>query len=283
MNDNYKKMKFPDCDGQKFYRLKLSCDNKILHNEIKTKDYVSILQRIKDYHDDDTPIYGAYEKPNNTFAGANHFRHAVAVTNVTDATKYGKIKCINSWGNTDPYPNINPAIFYYFAEIEIVQVVEVKVGGNVSNSTASHQIVDGKTYCICDQSGVLAVTATSRKADKNVPMEPKYIDKSGFTKKQKFTFEAVPHEVDIYYIKNNYSGHYLDIPHSSHVDGEYVIQWPLHGGPNQQWELIPRGNGCYQIENVNSGKYLKFKDGKLKQYSSGGSVFWIKAPEQQYH
>jgi hypothetical protein len=49
----------------------------------------------------------------------------------------------------------------------------------------------------------------------------------------------------------------LDVEGGATGNAAHVIQWPLHGGSNQQWRVLPANNARFQlIQNVNSGKCL---------------------------
>jgi hypothetical protein len=73
---------------------------------------------------------------------------------------------------------------------------------------------------------------------------------------------------------------WLDVPGSSVADGVQVQMYEqFHGGPNQQWELIPGpidgpDSQAYQIRNVNSGLMLDVQN---------GHVWWNDIIVQQYH
>ncbi|HVE38812.1 MAG TPA: RICIN domain-containing protein, partial [Planctomycetota bacterium] len=42
----------------------------------------------------------------------------------------------------------------------------------------------------------------------------------------------------------------------SQAAGGAVVQWTLHRGANQQWKILPVGDGSYYLLNVNSGQAL---------------------------
>ncbi|KAF8602820.1 ricin B-like lectin [Ceratobasidium sp. AG-I] len=67
----------------------------------------------------------------------------------------------------------------------------------------------------------------------------------------------------------------MTIPHGTYVltnvkalvaldlsegDGQSIIAFSPHGGPNQQWEFQDAGNGLYHLRNVGLNKYLTFPD-----------------------
>lgn len=62
---------------------------------------------------------------------------------------------------------------------------------------------------------------------------------------------------DTYYkIINKQSGKALDVLDGSKLDGADVIQWEYWGGDNQQWKLLPAGDGYYYIINKKSAKLV---------------------------
>ncbi|KAG8704101.1 hypothetical protein FRC08_002445 [Ceratobasidium sp. 394] len=60
-----------------------------------------------------------------------------------------------------------------------------------------------------------------------------------------------------YTLTNVKSGVAMDL---SEGDKQSIIAFTPHGGPNQQWEFQPCGNGNYHIRNVGLNKYLTFPD-----------------------
>jgi uncharacterized repeat protein (TIGR03803 family) len=52
------------------------------------------------------------------------------------------------------------------------------------------------------------------------------------------------------------SGKCLDVSGASTAAAASVIQWPCHGGPNQQWRLEPAGGGAFRIIARHSGQAL---------------------------
>ncbi|WP_369231004.1 RICIN domain-containing protein [Streptomyces sp. R21] len=79
-----------------------------------------------------------------------------------------------------------------------------------------------------------------------------------------------------YTIKNVNSGQLMDVNAGSTADGASVIQWPSHGGANQQWNIVPVSGQLYRIVNRNSGKALDINASShrrgtaLQQYTYGG-------------
>ncbi|KAG9086001.1 hypothetical protein FS749_003979 [Ceratobasidium sp. UAMH 11750] len=60
-----------------------------------------------------------------------------------------------------------------------------------------------------------------------------------------------------YKLTNVKSGVGMDL---SEGDGQSVIAFSPHGGPNQQWEFEKTESGNYTIKNFGLGKYLTFPD-----------------------
>ena len=59
------------------------------------------------------------------------------------------------------------------------------------------------------------------------------------------------------YIRAQHSGKYLDVSGNSQDDRAQLIQWPLHGGKNQQFKLVSAADPDYvHIQARHSGKYL---------------------------
>ena len=54
---------------------------------------------------------------------------------------------------------------------------------------------------------------------------------------------------------SRHSGMCLDVSGASTEDGATIIQWPCHGGANQQWRLEAVGEG-YRFVARHSGKCL---------------------------
>jgi hypothetical protein len=53
-----------------------------------------------------------------------------------------------------------------------------------------------------------------------------------------------------------HSGQCLDVTGGSVANGTPVIQWPCHGGANQEWVLVPTGTGHYFATVQHSGQCL---------------------------
>lgn len=68
---------------------------------------------------------------------------------------------------------------------------------------------------------------------------------------------------NVYYIRNKWSGLYLDVERASHADGARVLQHHLTDGDNQKWTIERLSNGNYIIRPVHSptmalmGTYLE--------------------------
>jgi hypothetical protein len=54
----------------------------------------------------------------------------------------------------------------------------------------------------------------------------------------------------------NHSNQCLDVSGGSTADGAAVIQWPCHGGANQDWLLVPTGYGAFFVVARHSGQCL---------------------------
>ncbi len=57
----------------------------------------------------------------------------------------------------------------------------------------------------------------------------------------------------IYYIKNKFSGKYLDVANGSNADGTNIQQWSYNGYDSQKFKLVSDGNGYYSILTGASG------------------------------
>lgn len=57
----------------------------------------------------------------------------------------------------------------------------------------------------------------------------------------------------------------LDIAEEKTEKGSKVVQWNKTGGSNQQWRLIPAGNGIFKIESIHApGMFLAIKDNNVE-------------------
>jgi hypothetical protein len=81
-----------------------------------------------------------------------------------------------------------------------------------------------------------------------------------------------------YKLVNRESGKLLEVYGQSTSNGGLVDQWADNGGSNQQWQLIPVGNGSYKLVNRNSGKVLDVNGGstmqgaQLQQWADNGGT-----------
>jgi hypothetical protein len=64
-----------------------------------------------------------------------------------------------------------------------------------------------------------------------------------------------------YTITSKLSGKVLDVQGGVTDDGAAIIQWPSHGGANQQWKIEPVGRGYVRIVSRLSGKVLDVAGG----------------------
>jgi hypothetical protein len=79
-------------------------------------------------------------------------------------------------------------------------------------------------------------------------------------------------------LKNAGSSMVLDASGASTAAGGKVIQWPAHGGTNQQWRLTKLADNVFTLVNVNSGLCLDVPDGstasgvQLQQWTCTGAA-----------
>ena len=66
----------------------------------------------------------------------------------------------------------------------------------------------------------------------------------GYTNKSLYASENVE---GIYYIKNKFSGLYLDIENGSAQDGANIRQWSYNGSDAQKFKFVSTGDGYYYI------------------------------------
>ncbi len=59
-----------------------------------------------------------------------------------------------------------------------------------------------------------------------------------------------------YNLVNNATGQYLDVSGGSTADVAGLVQAAPNGAADQQWQLVPTGDGSYKIDNVQSGKLV---------------------------
>lgn len=67
--------------------------------------------------------------------------------------------------------------------------------------------------------------------------------------------EAVADLSGIYFIRSKNSNLVMDIYNGGRDNGNRIIQWPFHGGLNQQWNIKGTGDGYYTITSVLNPKY----------------------------
>ncbi|MGW5741851.1 RICIN domain-containing protein [Amycolatopsis sp. NPDC003861] len=79
-------------------------------------------------------------------------------------------------------------------------------------------------------------------------------------------------------LKNAGSSQVLDASGASTATGGKIIQWPAHGGTNQQWRLTKVADNVFTLVNVNSGLCLDVPDGstasgvQLQQWTCTGGA-----------
>ncbi|MET8849896.1 RICIN domain-containing protein [Amycolatopsis sp. NPDC004625] len=79
-------------------------------------------------------------------------------------------------------------------------------------------------------------------------------------------------------LKNGGSSMVLDASGASTAAGGKIIQWPAHGGANQQWRLTKLADNVFTLVNVNSGLCLDVPDGstasgtQLQQWTCTGGA-----------
>jgi hypothetical protein len=78
---------------------------------------------------------------------------------------------------------------------------------------------------------------------------------------QSWRLVSLPVVGGTYTVVNRNSGLVLDVYGESTADGGQIVQWPYHGGANQQWRLVGTSDGTYALVNVGSGKLLEEPDG----------------------
>jgi chitodextrinase len=81
-------------------------------------------------------------------------------------------------------------------------------------------------------------------------------------------------------LTNGSSGRVADVAEGNTADDAPVIQYPLHGGANQQWTVLDGGNGAIMLQAKNSNKCLTVRGAS----QTGGAIVVQKAcaksPEQ---
>lgn len=80
---------------------------------------------------------------------------------------------------------------------------------------------------------------------------------------------AAPADDWLGFIMSHHSGHVMDVAWGSRADGAAVIQWPLHGGPNQIFRFEYLGGSRYRIVATHSNKVLTIVGGST---ADGGQL-----------
>lgn len=75
-----------------------------------------------------------------------------------------------------------------------------------------------------------------------------------------------------YALQNRNSGMFLDVEGGSVENGGNLIQWPGHGGVNQQFRFTHLDNGVYSIVSVASGKSVDIEAGSVS--NNGNAIQW---------
>jgi hypothetical protein len=70
---------------------------------------------------------------------------------------------------------------------------------------------------------------------------------------------------DCHFLLNRKSGKCLDVEAFGKGDGNPVIQWPFHGGPNQLWSLEEVEEGWFKITSQNSKKCLQVRNASQEE------------------
>ncbi|WP_410643437.1 RICIN domain-containing protein [Amycolatopsis sp. lyj-346] len=79
-------------------------------------------------------------------------------------------------------------------------------------------------------------------------------------------------------LRNAGSSQVMDASGASTATGGKIIQWPAHGGANQQWRLTKLADNVFTVVNVNSGLCLDVPDGstasgiQLQQWTCTGGA-----------
>ncbi len=97
-----------------------------------------------------------------------------------------------------------------------------------------------------------------RSYDKNDWIVQRHCDGSNF---QTWKLLPVAGKADVFSVQNQETGMCLDVAGESLADEADIIQWPCHGGLNQQWRISARGD-FFRMEAQHSGKCLHIHYGK---------------------
>ncbi|MEZ0088999.1 RICIN domain-containing protein [Streptacidiphilus sp. EB129] len=68
-----------------------------------------------------------------------------------------------------------------------------------------------------------------------------------------------------YNLVNVATGKYLDVSGGSGADGAGIVEQSANGAADQQWQLLPTGDGHYKLNNVASGKLVDVPGGSTTQ------------------
>lgn len=63
-------------------------------------------------------------------------------------------------------------------------------------------------------------------------------------------------ENSYFHIIARHSGMSLNVFGASNADNANIVQWPITGGTNDNWKLVPTSNGYYSLVNQKSGKAI---------------------------
>ena len=89
-----------------------------------------------------------------------------------------------------------------------------------------------------------------------------------------------------YLIMNLNSGRVLDVTgggsSQAYQNGTAIQQWDWSGGGNQQWQVIPLGNGYNEIVNVQSGKALDVRGASTNPSAVVQQWDWLAGANQQW-
>ncbi|HSF41917.1 MAG TPA: RICIN domain-containing protein [Thermoanaerobaculia bacterium] len=87
---------------------------------------------------------------------------------------------------------------------------------------------------------------------------------------------------DCHFLLNRKSGKCLDVEAFGKNDGDPVIQWTFHGGPNQLWSLEQVEAGWFKITSLNSGKCLQVRAGSMEEDALVEQGSYKGKPHQQW-
>ena len=89
---------------------------------------------------------------------------------------------------------------------------------------------------------------------------------------QQWSLTAAPTPNATYVIINHQTGWAVDVNAGSTVTGATVLQWPAHGGANQQWRFAPAAGGGFILRNGNSNLALDVVTGGADQATPSGAA-----------